>query len=371
MTDSVSLGRIAGIPVGLNWSVVVLAALLVWTLAANVFPRTNPGLGGGTHLAMALVAAVLFALSILLHEFGHAVQARRDGMTIDGITLWAFGGVARFAGMFPGAGAEFRIAVAGPLVSLALGVAFIGTALVPGIPETVDGVAWWLGYTNIALLLFNLLPALPLDGGRMLRAGAWRATGDFVRATRFATVLARMFAYLLIGGGAALTVVTGAFSGLWLAFIGLFLLQAAQQEMRAATVVRAIGSRQVGDVMVAHPVTVQAWVPLEDFASHVSAQWRYVSYPVLDGEHVVGLLAAGHLERVPREAWVRTPVSDVMIPRDRVPAVQADAPLDDAVTLLQGFSIQRALVLDGDRLVGLLSITDVARLARPVRRVAP
>jgi len=371
MTDSVSLGRIAGIPVGLNWSVVVLAALLVWTLTANVFPSTNPELGGGTHLAMALVAALLFALSILLHEVGHAVQARRDGMAIDGITLWAFGGVARFVGMFPGAGAEFRIAVAGPLVSLALGVGFAGVALLPGVPGPVDGVAWWLGYTNLALLVFNLLPALPLDGGRMLRAGAWRATGDFVRATRIATALARVLAWLLIAGGVALTVFTGAFSGLWLAFIGMFLLQAAQGEMRAATVARAIGDRRVRDVMVAHPITVQSWTPLDEFADHVSAQWRFVSYPVLDGERVVGLLAAGHLERVPREAWGRTPVAEVMLPRDRVATVQQDESLEHAVALLQGFAIQRALVLDGDHLVGLLSITDVARLGRPARPVAP
>lgn len=370
MNDSLSLGRIAGIRVGLNWTVVVLAALLVWTLAGDVFPATNPGLSRPAHLLMALVAAVLFAASILLHELGHALQARRDGMTIDGITLWAFGGVARFTGMFPSAGAEFRIAVAGPLVSLVLGGVFVGLAVLP-VPDAVDGVASWLGYTNLALLVFNLLPALPLDGGRVLRAAVWQATGDLPRATRIAAGLARVLAYVLVAGGVALTVWTGAFSGLWLAFIGMFLLQAAQSEMRAATVARAIGDVRVRDVMVPHPVTVQAWMPLDEFAQYVSAQWRYVSYPVLEGEAVVGLVAAGHLERVPAEAWGRTTVGELMIPRAHVAIVQAGDRLADAVTLLQGFAIQRALVLDGERLVGLLSITDVARLGRPVRRVAP
>ena len=172
------LGRIAGIGIGLHWSVLVLLGLLMWTLATAIFPDTNPGLGDGVYFTMAVVAALAFFASILLHELGHAVQARRDGMEIDGITLWLFGGVARFAGMFPSPGAEFRIAVAGPLVSLGLGAGFVGVAFLPGLPEPVNAVCAWLGFINLLLLAFNLLPALPLDGGRMLRAGLWRWKGD-------------------------------------------------------------------------------------------------------------------------------------------------------------------------------------------------
>ena len=139
MRDSITIGRIAGISVGINWSWLIVFALIAWTLATSIFPSTNPGLGDGAYVAMALVAAVLFFTSLLLHEYGHALQARRDGMEIEGITLWLFGGVAKFKGMFPSAGAEFRIAVAGPLVSLLLGLLFLGVPMVLALPGAVGG----------------------------------------------------------------------------------------------------------------------------------------------------------------------------------------------------------------------------------------
>src|SRR5688572_13214307 len=163
MTSSIMLGRIRGIEIGFNWSLLVVFALIVWSLASGVFPSQNDGLSDGTYLAMAIAAAILFFVSILLHELGHALQAQREGMEIDGITLWLFGGVARFKGMFPSAGAELRIAIAGPAVSLALGFLFVAVAGFMSLPEAVDGVCAWLGFTNLALLVFNLLPALPLD----------------------------------------------------------------------------------------------------------------------------------------------------------------------------------------------------------------
>jgi Zn-dependent protease len=168
------IGRFGGVDVRINWSWLVVFALIVWSLADGVFPSQNPSLSHGTHLAMAVVAALFFFASVLLHELGHAWAARREGIEIDGITLWLFGGVAQIKGRFPGAGAEFRVAVAGPFVTLVLGVLFVLVALLD-LPSAVDGVAAWLGYINLFLLVFNLLPALPLDGGRVLHAALWRA----------------------------------------------------------------------------------------------------------------------------------------------------------------------------------------------------
>jgi Zn-dependent protease len=177
---------------------------------------------------MAIVAAFLFFLSILLHEFGHAFQARREGIEIDGITLWLFGGVAKFKGSFRSAVAEFRVAIAGPLVSLALCVLFVLIALINGLPSAIDGVAAWLGYINLTLLAFNLIPAPPLDGGRVLHAALWRHwRGDFVWATRVGANVGRGFGYLLIAGGIAMFIFQSSFSGAWLAFLGWFLLNAA------------------------------------------------------------------------------------------------------------------------------------------------
>src|SRR5918996_3003158 len=183
MGSSLVLGRIAGIRIGIHWSWVFVFTLFVWTLASGVFPSTNPDLSDEAHLAMAVVAAVLFFVSVLLHELGHALQARRERIEIEGITLWLFGGVATLRGGFQSAGAEFRIAVAGPLVSLALGILFVALALV-GLPEAADAVVAWLGYVNLSLLVFNLVPAVPLDGGRILHAAIWYFRGDFGTATR-------------------------------------------------------------------------------------------------------------------------------------------------------------------------------------------
>jgi Zn-dependent protease len=182
--SSFRLGRIAGVDVGVNWNWLVVFALITWSLAVGMFPRQEPGRSQGTYVAMAVVAAVLFFASLLAHELGHALTARREGMQLDGITLWLFGDVARFKGQFPCAGAELRIALAGRAVSLATGVACSLLAWGIPLPGGVDGVLAWLGYVNLILLAFNMLPALPLDGGRVLRALLWRAKNDFAWATK-------------------------------------------------------------------------------------------------------------------------------------------------------------------------------------------
>ncbi len=352
------LGRIAGIDVGLNWSVLALLALLMWTLSTGVFPETNPGLSDNAHFAMAVVASLGFFASILLHELGHAVQARRDGMEIDGITLWLFGGVASFRGMFPSAGAEFRIAIAGPLVSLALGVAFVGGALV-GLPESVDAVSAWLGFINLLLLAFNLLPALPLDGGRMLRAALWHFRGDLRSATRLAAAGGRVLSLGMIGVGIAMTIFVGAVSGVWLAFIGWFLLQAAGAEARQVEH-GGLGLR-VRDVMVADPVTLEPSRTLADAADEVLTLSRHEAYPVTEAGRPVGLFPAIALRAVPRERWDLERVADHMEPLVQVPALDPDDELPAAIAALQSGRLQRALVLEDGALVGLLSTADVAR----------
>jgi Zn-dependent protease len=361
VTTSIELGRIFGIRIGINWSWLVVFALILWTLASGVFPETNPGRSDGTYLAMAIAASILFFVSLLLHELGHAVQARRDGMEIEGITLWLFGGVAKFRGMFPSAGAEFRIAIAGPLVSLALGLLFAVAAWLIATPEPVDAVVAWLGYINLMLLAFNLLPALPLDGGRVLRSLLWRARDDFRWATQAAARVGRGFGYLFIAGGVALFIFQGSFSGAWLAFIGWFLLQAATSEDRYAVVSEALRDLHVRDVMIREPVTVQAEMSLGRFMDEVASGRRYTSYPVMDDGKVLGLLPFRCVAEVPRSEWDERSVRECMIEREQVPTLDEDDTAVDALAELSEAGIHRGLVTDGDRLDGLLSITDLAR----------
>jgi CBS domain-containing protein len=282
-------------------------------------------------------------------------------MEIEGITLWLFGGVAKFKGVFPSAGAEFRIAIAGPLVSLVLGVLFLALPMVLGLPATVDGVVFWLGSINVALLVFNLLPALPLDGGRILRSILWYARGEFASATRIAAGIGRAFGYLFVAAGVALLVFASPVSGIWLAFIGWFLLQAASAEDRYVAAREALGGLRVRDVMARDPVTTPAGLTLGEFLDDVAWSQPYTTYPVTENGDVVGLLPFRRVTEVPRAQWDRRTVRDCMIPREDVPVVAEDDELVHAAGQLADHELNRALVLDGGRLAGLLSVTDVAR----------
>jgi Zn-dependent protease/CBS domain-containing protein len=361
MGSSVRLGRIAGIEFGVNWSWLVVFALIVWTLASGIFPSTNPGLWKPTHIAMAVVAAFLFFLSILLHEFGHALQARREGIEIDGITLWLFGGVARFKGSFRSAGAEFRVAIAGPLVSLALGVLFVLIALINGLSSAVDGVAAWLGYINVTLLVFNLIPAPPLDGGRVLHAALWRWRGDFVWATRVGANVGRAFGYLLIAGGLAMFIFQSSFSGAWLAFLGWFLLNAATAEARYLLTQQALSGLRVGDVMTPNPVVVSPDTTLGEFMDKIVLSQRHTTYPVVDDDKPVGLLPFRCVASVPRGEWDVRRVRDCLISLDKVPVLGEVEDAVDALAELSQSAGGHGLVVSNGGLAGIISTSDLAR----------
>jgi Zn-dependent protease/CBS domain-containing protein len=366
MNGNFTLGRLGGIEVRINWSWLVIFALIVWSLAVGVFPSQNPGLSDGVHLAMAIVAALLFFVSLLLHELGHAWQARREGMEIDGITLWLFGGVSQFKTRFSSAGAEFRIAVTGPLVSLVLGVGYVLLAFV-GLPSAVDGVVAWLGYINLSLFAFNMIPALPLDGGRVLRAALWRARGDLVWATQVAARVGQGFAYLFIGLGIAMFIFQGSFSGAWLAFIGWFLLQAAGTEARYVATEAALDGLRVRDLMIRDPVTVDADLTVGQFMDDVASSRHFTTYPVVAEGRPVGLLAFSSVASVPRSEWDIRRVRDAMIPLRNVLQFAEDTTAVEALTVLSSPTTNRGLVIENGDLAGLLSITDLAR-ALEVRR---
>jgi Zn-dependent protease/CBS domain-containing protein len=320
---------------------------------------------------MAIVAAFFFFLSILLHEFGHALQARREGIEIDGITLWLFGGVARFKGAWKTAGAEFRVAIAGPLVSLVLGVLFVLIALIPGLPESVDAVAAWLGYINLSLLVFNLIPAQPLDGGRVLHSALWRYKDDFVWATRVAANVGRGFGYLLIAAGVAMFIFQGSFSGAWLAFLGWFLLNAATAEARYVLTQQALNGVRVRDVMTRKPVVVGPDVTLGEFMDNIMFSERHTTYPVVADGRPVGLLPFRCVANVPRNEWDTRHVRDCQLGLDEVPVLRED---EEAVHALAELSTSRGghgLVVSNSHLAGIVSTSDLARAleARPRRRV--
>lgn len=362
MNPNFTIGRIAGIRISLNWSWLIIFALIVWSLYASVFPAQDPGLSNATYVVMSVIAAIVFFLSILLHELGHSIVARRNGMEIDGITLWLFGGVSQFKEKFKSPGSEFRIGIAGPAVSLVLGGIFVGLAVLTRFSTPVDGTLAWLGYINLFLLVFNLLPALPLDGGRVLRSALWRAKGDFAWATKIAAGIGRGFGYVMIGGGVLLFVTYRSGSGIWLALIGWFLLGAAGSEAGYAKTSEALEGLHVRDLMTREPVTAPANETLGEFADSLSGLARHSTYPVVSSGDVLGLLPFGAISSRPRGEWCDRLVRDSMIASDQVPSLDSEDSAEDALGELMGGEIGRGLVVHDDQLVGILSISDLTRV---------
>jgi Zn-dependent protease len=363
MTSSLRLARIAGIEIRAHWSLLVVVALIVWSLADSVFPDSNPGLSTTAYLVMASAAALLFGASIALHELGHALQAQRDGVAVQGITLWVFGGVAELRGNMPSAGAELRIAAAGPAVSLVLAGICLGLAIAVPLPAEVDGVAFWLGQINLSLLLFNLIPALPLDGGRMLRALLWMWRDDQFWATRVSGALGRGFGQLMIAGGLVLAIFGATFSGVWFVFLGWFLLAAAEAELSHSTARSALADLTVADLEVRHPVSVRATASVKSFMDDVFMPTRHTAFPVTDGNEAVGLVSFRDALDVPAERWQGVQVAAIMTSAREV-TIAADTPLADALPRLTN-GLRRLLVDDG----GLLSATDVMRVVEVRTRV--
>jgi Zn-dependent protease/CBS domain-containing protein len=324
---------------------------------------------------MALAATLLFFASILLHELGHATRARREGMEIEGITLWVFGGVARFSGMFPSAGAELRIAVAGPLVTIAIAAVSLGGAIALSLPPAADGVLSWLGTINVFLLGFNMLPAFPLDGGRVLRSLLWQWRGDFTWATHVAGRVGRAFGHGMIAFGVVTTLLLATPGGLWLALIGWFLVGAARAETQMVAMREAFAGLHVRDIMQPDPMTLRSDETIRSVVERTLPPRRFTAYPVVDGSGLpVGLFPFRRVARTPETRWGEVHVRDVMVPREQAVVLTDGDDLADAVTKLLQTDPGRGLVLRGGRLEGLLSISDAQRLidvrATPAAREA-
>jgi len=367
-SSTIVLGRLAGVEIGLNWTWTLVFGLILWSLSAVQFPAALPGRSWEVYAAMGTTAAALFFACLILHELGHAIQARREGVQIEGITLWLFGGVAKIAGEFPSAGAEFRMASAGPLVSLVLGLLFVADAAAwPGSGAIATELTW-LGYVNLALLVFNLVPALPLDGGRMLRSALWARSGDFAAATHRATRVGGVLATGIIAVGLVETL-TGSYEGIWLAVIGWFILEAGRAEEQRADTRDALAGVTVEMLMTRSPVTVGASQTLAEVAEAIARTAPHSTYPVMDDGVVIGLFPLKALTRTGGQALRSRAVRDFVASGGRVPAFSPGTPAIEALDELVTSRAGRGIVLEDDRLVGIISATDLVRalaLGRPV-----
>lgn len=363
MESTFTLLRVRGIPIGVHWSWLFVFVIVVWSLATSLFPSTYPGLDGSTYVAMAAVSAVAFFGSVLLHELGHALRGVREGVAIDGITLWLLGGVAKLQGNPPSPPAEFRVAVCGPVMTLGLAAAFAAAAIVGdrlGWPDAAQGVVDYLARINGLVLAFNLVPALPLDGGRVLRSWLWRRQQSFAAATRSAARAGQAFGLMLIAIGLLGLFQRSGPGGIWFAFLGWFLVQAAQSEAAMAQVHQVLGGTKVGELMSGDPVVVGPDTPVGDLIDRQSAGRLFSTYPVIDRGDLVGVVSLRAAAAVPRSDRETRRVAQVMTPVDKVVTATVD---QDVVQILPrlGGETGPAMVTEGTRLVGVLSTSDVVR----------
>lgn len=347
----------------------VIVALITWSLGATYFPEVVHGISPVASYALGLASALLLFASILAHEFGHAIVARRRGIEVEEIDLWLLGGVSRMRGEAHEPGDELRYALAGPAVTAVIAACFVAAALLlpSSTPPVVRALVEYQALVNGLILVFNLLPAFPLDGGRVLRSLLWRRSGNVGRSTETAASVGRAFGYLMIFLG-LLEFLGGAPEGLWLALIGFFVTMAAGAQAAGAQVQAALSGVHASELMSTPVVSI----PKRTSAAQAGAEWfvphRYSSFPVVDEQgRAIGLVSIAQIESLARSGQARRDVGELA---DRDPALLISGD-EDVARLLErpAFArVGRAVVVDGPgRPVGLVSITDVQRALRAFR----
>jgi Zn-dependent protease/predicted transcriptional regulator len=361
MRSHIRLGKVFGIQVGLHFSWFLIALLIVFSLNTQ-FRLANKEWSAGLVLALAITTAILFFVSLLLHELAHSLVAKSRGIPVREITLFALGGVSQIEGESPDAKTEFQIAIVGPLTSIVIGFLCLGVALaLPGTAKLVSpgkAMLTWLGYINFALAAFNLVPGYPLDGGRVLRSLLWWKSGDAERATRTAAVTGQVVGGLFVALGIVQFFVGANFGGLWIVFIGWFLIQAAGETSREAGLKRALQDVRVSDIMSHDCATVDGRQSVQDLVERLLKSGRRCFVVVDDGQ-VRGLVTPHEIRQVSRSQWPVTLVDAVMRPLEGMQTVPPDAPLGDALQVMARENINQLPVMSNSHLEGVLSRAEV------------
>ena len=383
MGNGLRLGSIAGIAVHIDWSLLIIFFLISSALALGLFPAWHPDWSPLLAWTTALAAAVLFFVSVLLHELSHALVGRAHGITVRRITLFVFGGMAHMENEPRHWRAEFWMAIVGPITSFVLGVGFLLLAGAVAGPLEIDPenpgealsalgplptLLLWLGPINIILAVFNLVPGFPLDGGRVLRALMWGITGDMRRATRWASRAGQGFAWLLIGTGVAMILGvqvpffgTGLIGGLWLAFIGWFLNNAAVISYRQLLLRERLEDVPVARVMQTRFETVAPDMTIQALVEEHLLRGDQRAYPVVDGERLLGMICLHDIRRLERSAWPTTTARGLMTPAADLVSVR---PTDDALEVMETLArrnVNQLPVLESGRLRGLVRREDILK----------
>ena len=367
MKSSIKLGKVAGIRVGLHYSWFIIAALIAFSLGEE-FHQTNPSWGPDRIWGTALFTAVLFFVTLLLHELSHSLVAQAHGMKVKEITLFALGGVSQIESEAPDAKTEFWMAIAGPAASLIIGFGCLALAAALGWhpwskPQTgVTAVLVWLGYINVLLGVFNMIPGYPLDGGRVFRAIVWAVTKNVDRSTRIAARIGQLVAFLFIFYGVWSFFRGAGFDGLWMAFIGWFLLEAAQSSYAQVEITAAFQGMRVSKVMSRDGAAVSPSVSLRELVDNYVLTGGQRCFAVEDGGHFMGLITLRDVGLVPREQWDSTTTREAMRPAEELHTVTPDTPVLDALKLMTTNDVNQLPVVANGTLQGIVSRSHLMQL---------
>lgn len=359
LRGGVPIGKAFGISLRLHYSWFIIFILVTWALTSGYFPSAHPAWSLTTKIAAGIITSLLFFGSVLAHELMHSIVAQHQGIPVKSITLFIFGGVSEISGEPKQAGDEFRMAIAGPATSLVIGGIFWGAWFwlrgTSGAGEFVSAIAYWLGLINVFLAGFNLIPGFPLDGGRVLRSILWGRSHNLRTATKTASNAGRVIGYLFIFIGIFLIFQGNWFNGLWLAFIGWFLENAAVGSYRQLALQEMLQGHVVSDIMTRDCLTVSPDLSIERLVNeNILASGRRC-FPVVDANRVVGLITLHNLKTVPRDKWNIATVRDIMTPFDSLKWVRPDTDLSNVLRILTEDDINQIPVVEDHSVVGMVS----------------
>ena len=364
---TIPLGKILGISIGLDYSWFVIFALLTWMLAGSYYPEEFKHWSPLLYWLMGAITAIMLFVSVLLHELGHSVIALRYKIPVRSITLFLFGGVAQIGAEPPSAIAEFFIAIAGPLVSLALAVFFYAAQPLVSDMEPLLGLAKYLAYINMALVLFNLIPGYPLDGGRVLRAIVWAITGDMDRSTLIAAAVGRFCAFLLIFAGTWQMFKGNFGGGLWVAFIGWFLDSAASVQIQQTMFRGLLTGHRVSQAMSTRCAIIPEDMTLQQLVDEQILVGGQRSFLVNRGDKTVGLITLHRIKEVPRSEWATTSAARVMLPFEQLKCVDPDTELWSALQMMDRNGVNQMPVVRDQHVIGMLSREDAITFLRTLQ----
>lgn len=367
MPGSIRLGKIAGIEIDINYSWIIILVLITWSLATQ-FMVIYPGWGTVTYWIVGLIAAILLFVSVLLHELAHSLVARSRGLPVKSITLFIFGGVSNIEREPQSPGTEFWMAIVGPITSIVIGIIAFLLYLPVGLTRSpVAAILNYLAIANILLGVFNLIPGFPLDGGRVLRSIVWKITGNLRRATRIAAGVGQFVAFLFILVGIWIFFGGNIIGGIWIGFIGWFLLNAARTADSQIMLESIFKGVTVREVMNPNPVTVPANISLQRLVDEYFLPQGLRSALVVQGDQLAGLITLSDIRHISRDQWAQTPVGMTMIPLERLHAISPTQNLNDVLPIMTSNDVNQLPVVQDGRVIGVLSRDAIMRFIE-VRR---